>query len=108
MRDTANFLEYLRKWFTILNVRGKGMDKRMHDPLRKVIELDCDQSTENLQFISNFGDFMKSWLEGSYQPQVKFSKDTAMAMYYTSKGLVAAADHILRTFGSRGILASQK
>ena len=46
---------------------------------------------------------MKSWFEGRYPTHTKFSKDTAMAMYYTSKGLVAAADHFLRKFGSRGI-----
>ena len=43
--DTANFIEQVLKWWTVMNVSSKGQDRRMRDPSRAV----QDAHSENLQ-----------------------------------------------------------
>ena len=52
VKGTVMFLEKVSKWWTILNVKQKGIDVRNREPLQAVISQTEDAQ---LQFIIEFG-----------------------------------------------------
>lgn len=103
LTDTADFLELLQRWFKICNVRGKGQEKRWNDPLKAVIELGSGQAERNLNFLMEVGEFMQEWYASDRNINKKFSKDTALGMFYTSRGLAASSRYILEKHNDKAI-----
>ena len=52
VKGTVMFLEKVSKWWTILNVKQKGIDVRNREPLQAVISQTDDA---RLQYITEFG-----------------------------------------------------
>ena len=91
--DTATFLELIRRWFNICNVKSPYASHRLNDKNRVALRTGCEDSERSLQFITRFGEYMRHLLEiGS-----PLTKDTCLAVYHTSKGLVALAQYLLST-----------
>ena len=95
--DTAEFLELVRRWFNICNVKSPNMAKRLNDDNRVPLRTNCEKSEVSLQFLEDFGRFMRDWLESEISPTEKLSKDTSMALFYTCRGLAGLTRHLLKT-----------
>ena len=90
--QTANLLEMLRKWFSIVNVKTAYTHVRLHDPIR------APPSREErcgLNFLTAFGMMLQTWLDRNGGS--KMSTDTTQAAIYTCRGLVALANYLLET-----------
>lgn len=96
--DTAEFLELMRRWFNICNVKSPNMANRLNDENRVPLRSDCKKSERSLQFLSDFGAFMRNWIESEIPATAKLSKDTSMAAFYTCRGLVGLAKHLLDNY----------
>lgn len=95
--DTAEFLELVRRWFDACNVKSKCMADRLNDLNRVPLQSNCDLSEKALNFINEFGTFMLNWLEDqTISSSKKMSKDTCMAVFYTSRGLTSLAKYLLQ------------
>ena len=87
---TADFLEMLRKWFSIVNVKTAYTHVRLHDSIR------APPSSEErcgLNFLINFEKMLKAWQDRSGGG--KMSTDTSQAAVYTCRGLVGVAQYLL-------------
>ncbi|KAF0314767.1 Transposable element P transposase [Amphibalanus amphitrite] len=92
--DTAEFLELVRRWFNACNVKSQFMSHRLRDQNRVALRRECEASDKSLSFLSEFGMYMRSL-------HVKYSaltKDTCMAAYYTSRGLVNLTKYLLYNY----------
>ena len=90
---TVLFISLVLKWWTILNVKSKGLDTRKNQSLQAVI---CDPEDSRLDFLLEFG---KMCLEmgGKQGHRVKqLSKDTAEAIHHTCCGIVELTKDLLR------------
>lgn len=93
--DTAEFLELVRRYFNTCNVKSQYMAPRYNDKNRVALRLGCEASEVSLKFLSEFGGFMRSWHESKGSDSVKITKDTCMAVFYTSRGLVSLTRYLL-------------
>jgi hypothetical protein len=96
--DTAEFLELVRRWFNICNVKSPYMARTLNDKNRVALRLGCEESELSLKFLDDFGKLMRSWHEGEGQVSAKMSKDTCMAVYYSSRGLVNLTRYLLEKY----------
>ncbi|KAF0300946.1 Transposable element P transposase [Amphibalanus amphitrite] len=94
--DTAEFLELIRRWFNTCNVKSEHMARRLNDKSRVALRSGCEDSDKSLDFLSKFGNYMRSFhdIVGSKQ----MSKDTCMAVFYCSRGLAGLAKYLLETY----------
>ena len=88
-KDTAVFLELVRRWFDICNVKSPLMWVRMNDRHRVPLRLGCENSERAVSFMREFGVYMSS-LAGK-----GISKDTCMTVYHTCRGLTGLAEYLL-------------
>ena len=98
MVDTAEFLELVRRWFNICNVKSPYMACTLNDKNRVALRLECEESEQSLKFLSDFGKFMRSWHESESPASEKMSKVTCMAVYYSSRGLVNLTRYLLEKY----------
>lgn len=96
--DTAEFLELVRRWFNTCNVKSPFMAHRCNDKNRVKLSLGCEDSENSLKFLSDFGSFMRSWHESKGSNSVKMTKDTCMAVFYSSRGLVSLTRYLLEKY----------
>ena len=97
--DTTEFLELVRRWFNICNVKSQYMAGRMNDRNRVAIRSGCGDSDRSLDFLSEFGRYMRSFQDSSSTTSAKISKDTCMGVYHSSRGLVGLAKYLLEKYG---------
>ena len=93
--DTAEFLETVRRWFNICNVKSDFMSHRLNDKDRVALRSNCDDTERSLKFLNEFGNSMRNWHESNVPTTRKMSKDTCMAVFYTSRGLTGLAKYLL-------------
>ena len=95
--DTAEFLELIRCWFkfSTCNV-SEHMVRRLDDKSRVALRSGCEDSDKSLDFLSKFGNYMRSFHDSAGLKQM--SKDTCMAVYYSSRGLAGQAKYLLKTY----------
>ena len=87
--ETANFLQTIINWWNVVNVSGKGQDKRLNDPFRSV------QTTESTS-LDKFIDIFRNASSGHGANRIKcFTHDTKTAMVQTMEGLKAVCDYLL-------------
>ena len=91
--QTADFLELLRQWFSVVNVKTAYTHVRLNDPLRTppTREESC-----GLDLLTTFGEMLQAWQDrkgGS-----KMSKDTSQAAIYTCRGLVGVTHYLLEEY----------
>ena len=92
VKDTAIFIRKVTAWWKILNVKQKGVDVWNREPLQAVISSTDD---DRLIFIEKFGS-MCLQMAGKQGKRVKqLSRDTAVSIYSTCKGLVALTKDLL-------------
>lgn len=97
-KQTGKYLQLVRKFFNIVNVKNDSVAKQLNNPDMVAIRLNDPQSEKNLDFLGHFGQWMKDWYESDVNIKYKLSKDTLMATYYTCRGIVAAARYLLTTY----------
>ena len=61
--DTDAFLELVRRWLNVCNVKSPHLAQRLNDRSRMALRAGCEGSERSLAFISNFGDYMRSLLD---------------------------------------------
>lgn len=100
-KETAAFLQLVRKWFTICNVKNNYHHCQSNDPNKKPI---TNNNQESLVFLEQFADWLRIWqdrrdkkkrtmLKGQFM-----STETAKALRHTSLGIVQLARHLLTTY----------
>lgn len=86
---TANFVETILNWWKIVNVSGKGQDKRFNDPYRAVQMKDSTS-------LGTFLDIFKKTPSGQGKKRVKcFTHDTKKALVHTMEGLMAVCAYLI-------------
>ena len=87
-----------RRYSSIL-MSNSVMWERLNYANRVPIQLNCSKSDSSLKFIEDFGLFMRSWFEKSNIPLFKkLSKDTCMAVFHSSRGLIHLAKYLLEHY----------
>lgn len=86
--ETANFIQQVLDWWTVVNVSAKGQDVRLRDPNRSV---QLPNST-NLQMCLDV--FEKSKSGQGHTRQECLTHDTLKALVQTTKGLIAVCKHL--------------
>ena len=89
-RQTADFLEMLRKWFSIVNVKTAYTHVRLRDPIRAP---PSKEESCGLTYLSDFGKMLQAWQDRSGGG--KMSTDTSQAAIYTCRGLIGVAHYLL-------------
>ena len=80
---TADFLELLRHWFSVVNVKTAYT----HIRVRELIKTPpSNEERDGLNFLSAFKEMLQVWLER--HGGGKMPKDTTQAAIYTCRGLV--------------------
>ena len=95
--DTATFLELIRRWFNICNVKSPHAAQRLNDKNRVALRSGCDDSKRSLEFITSFGEYVHHLLDTG----TSLTKDTCLAVYHTSRGLAALTEYLLSTYPDR-------
>ena len=75
---TVTFIRKVLKWWTIMNVKKKGMDLRKRQPLQAVI------SHPRLQFLDEFGEMCLNMSGRQGKREQQLSKDTDVEEIYCS------------------------
>ena len=87
-KDTAVFLELVRKWFDSCNVKSPLMWVRMNDRHRVPLRLGCNDSQQAIS-LCDFGAYMRGLADKG------MPRDTCMAVYHTCRGLTGPAEYLL-------------
>ena len=93
-RGTADFLELLRRWFSVVNVMTAYTHIRLREPIRTP---PSNEERDGLNFLSAFKEMLQVWLER--HGGGKMSKDTTQAAIYTRRGLVGLTNYLLEKHG---------
>lgn len=92
--DTAIFIKKVMTWWTIMNVKGKGVDIRHRNELEAVF---TDPEDSRLKNVIEFGQ-MALEMKGPVKKRVKqLTRDTATAIHHTCNGIVNLIKHLLHT-----------
>ncbi|KAF0287545.1 hypothetical protein FJT64_014052 [Amphibalanus amphitrite] len=89
-QGTADFLELLRQWFSVVNVKTAFTYVRLRDPLRTP---PSNEERGGLNFLVDFQKMLQTWLDR--KGGTKMSRDTTQAAIYTCRGLVGLANYLL-------------
>ena len=92
--DTVIFIMKVVKFWKICNVRRKGEDRRLNEPLRSPI---TDVQDSRLHYLEEFGDMAREMAGKQGMRKRQLSKDTANALWHTCHGLVELCRHLLAT-----------
>ncbi|XP_043218350.1 uncharacterized protein LOC122379861 [Amphibalanus amphitrite] len=93
-RQTADFLEMLKKWFSIVNVKTPYTHVRLRDSIR------APPSREEkcgLKYLADFGKMLEAWQNRTGAG--KMSADTTQAAIYTCRGLIGVTQYLLEKHG---------
>ena len=91
---TADFLELLSRWFSVVNVKTAYTHVRLRDPMRAP---PSKVERVGLNFLSAFGKMLQVWLN---QKGCKaMSKDTTQGAAVTCRGLVGLTNYLLDRHG---------
>lgn len=93
-RGTADFLELLSRWFSVVNVKTAYTHVRLRDPIRTP---PSNVERGGLDFLVAFREMLQVWLDRS--GGAKMSKDTTQAAIYTCRGLVGLTNYLLERHG---------
>ena len=93
-KGTADLLELLSQWFSVVNVKSAYTHVRLRDPLRTP---PSHVEREGLNFLIAFKEMLQVWLDRT--GGAKMSKDTTQAAIYTCRGLVGLANYLLERHG---------
>lgn len=89
---TANFLEVIRTWWNIINVRTTSAGWRKRDEQRKpIFGTDCDQ----IQFMNSFGSWLREW-QGMGNKKESLSRETFFCAIQTTTAIPKLVDHLLK------------
>ncbi|KAF0308468.1 hypothetical protein FJT64_020304 [Amphibalanus amphitrite] len=88
--QTADFLEMLRKWFSVVNVKTAFTHVRLNDPLRAPPR---KEESLGLDYLTAFGTMLQVWQDR--KGGAKMSTDTSQAAIYTCRGLVGVSHYML-------------
>ena len=89
-QGTADFLELLRRWFSVVNVKTAYTHVRLRDPLRTP---PSNEERGGLNFLVAFQEMLQVWLDR--KGGAKMSRDTTQAAIFTCRGLVGLANYLL-------------
>ena len=92
---TVDFIEKIVDFFKILNVKSQFEDVKTKDLKRAVFDNPNDQRLDFLLDIASMFEKMVPKKQGQRVKQL--TKDTALALAYTSRGLVELTKHLLST-----------
>ena len=98
--DTAEFLELVRRWFNICNVKSSSLSNHLNDKDRVAFRLNCTDSHRSQTFLLDFGEFMRNWQQSNVHISHKITRDTSMAVFHTSRGLVGLSKYLLEKYSS--------
>ena len=84
---TAEFPELVRRWLNICKVKSQYMAMRLDDDNCVPLRINCEKSEASLQFLEDFGRFMREWLDSEIPATAKLPKDASMALFYISAGV---------------------
>ena len=89
--STAKFLELVRTWFNILNVRTTSAGIRKRDDFKKPIS---SFASSSLSFLHEFGAWLKVWKETAEKGKA-LSRETFQCAEQTTKGYPDLAKYLL-------------
>lgn len=90
-QQTAEYLQQVRQWFDIVNVKSTSVNIRKNDISRKPVTSD---NKHGLQILQNFQNVMTTWLERDGKGN-KISTDTLKATINTCRGLIGLSNYLL-------------
>lgn len=91
---TADFLELLSHWFSVVNVKTPFTHARLRDPRRKPPSV---EERGALDFLDAFREMLEIWMEK--KGGAKMSRDTTQAAIFTCRGLVGLSKYLLNSHG---------
>ncbi len=92
--DTADFLQVVRNWWNILNVKNPLLGtKKRSEKMKPVTEMD----QKSLDYLSVFGRWLEHWKSNSRAKNVKtcLTEETFLATIQTTKATVEIAKYLL-------------
>jgi len=92
--DTSFFIKLVVKFWKIVNVKRKGNDIRNNDILKSVIRSADDP---RLDFLISFGSMCLAMKSKPKERVKQLTRDTALAAYQTSHGMVDLTRHLLNS-----------
>ena len=92
VKGTVVFLRKVFTWWTIINVKKKGIDSRNRQPLQAVMS---DPNDHRLCYIQQLGDMCLNMAGRQGKRIRQLSNDTATAINHTCYGLVDLTRHLL-------------
>ena len=92
--DTAIFINKVKTWWKILNVKGRGTDVRLNDPLEAPI---CSPDDCYSYTLLRFGDMALEMCCKKCKRVKQLSNDTAKSIHHTCNGTVEECKHLLAT-----------
>ena len=90
---TVTFIRKVLKWWTIINVKNKGMDLQKRQPHQAVISHPDDP---RLQFIEEYWEMCLNMSGRQGKREKRLSKDTAVALFQTCNGIVELTKNLLQ------------
>ena len=93
-KGTADLLELLSQWFSVVNVKHAYTHVRLRDPLGTP---PSHEERKGLNFLIAFKEMLQVWLDRT--GGAKMLKDTTQAAIYTCRGLVSLANYLLERHG---------
>ena len=98
--QTAEFLQDVRKWFDIVNVKSPWKHVGRND---KMLQPITAANQEGLTFLQEFGTMMSAW-ENQTKKTTQMSTDTIRGVITTCRGLVGLTKYLLDQCGLEYVL----
>ena len=98
---TIPFMELVRKWWNIINVKTPFAGLRKRDYTRQPI---TSMEDEKLQFLLTFSDWLEEWEKSKKKG---LSRETFLATQHSSKALALMAQHVIEKHKFKYVLLGQ-
>lgn len=102
--DTANFIEIIRKWWGIFNV--KTSVKGIHQRSDIMAPLTADKLDEKYKFLVKFLDWLDAWERMKYST-VSLSRETHAALVQTTYGMLQFVEYCIHELNMKYILTGK-
>ncbi len=101
--DTVPFLNLIRKYWNIVNVKSQYFSQQKNDPWREPI---TDEQSPSLVFLLNFKKWLEQWQAHS-NAKNKLTFQTFTAVKQSTQALVELAQHLISQEGFQYVLLGQ-
>lgn len=89
--EVVHFLNIINRWWTVVNVKSKGVCVRKREPDASAF---TSKNDDRLEFLRQFVLWLKQWMSLSV-PYGRLTKDTMHALIQTNSALVELIEHCI-------------